>query len=108
MPEITEFNFRVDRNVLFKFRFRLREKYTGVYVDFTTWEFKFTLTNGIDVDVWVLENSDFTRPDEFTIYFEKSIAEVNAMSIANYIPSLLATNADMIDNEIMGGIWYFV
>lgn len=107
MAQTVTYNFKVDRQKKLPFRLSFRDKDTGESIDVSTWEFKFTLTNNIQVDVWTILNADFSRPDDYTIYFEKSVSDVNAVPAGNYIISLLATNTEMTDNEIMNGTWQF-
>ena len=105
MDEAVVYNRRVEKNK--KFQFELQFKKNGVFIDVSTWQFHFYLINSIKVIKWDIENAGFTRPNNYTINFEKTPEEVFAIETGNYTISLLETNDDMIDNEIMNGIWFF-
>jgi len=112
MVDVSVFNRLVDRNRILIFR--LDFKLNGVFIDISTWEFNFLLTNGIGVVKWDIQNADFTRPANYSIMFQKTPEEVFAEEVGNYNISLLATysgmeypDLNMINNEIMKGTWYF-
>lgn len=107
MAQFVTYNFRVDRQKVLPFRLKFRDKDTGEYIDVSTWEFNFILKNNLGDIIWNIQNADFTRPNDYTIFFEKTVNEVGSVDVGNYIISLLQTNNDMTNNEIMNGTWYF-
>lgn len=112
MEEVVEYNRRVDRNKIqiFEVNFKLN----GAFIDISDWEFRFLLKNSVQVTQWDIQNADFSRPNDYTIKFIKTPEQVYAVEEGNYTISLLATYTgeaykkfNMIDNELMKGIWYF-
>ena len=107
MAKPVTLNNEIDRQQKFPFGMSIRNKNTGELIDISTWQFNFTLKNNLGDVIWNIPNADISRPTIYKIYFEKSVAELEEVPSANYTPSLLATNTDMTDNEIMKGTWFF-
>ncbi len=105
MPTPVTFNRAVDRQQAFTFTMKIRDKSTGEYIDISTWDFQFLLKTLLDVTIW--DVTSFTRADNYTISFTKSIAQVGAVTAGNYTISLLVTNTDMTANQYMTGTWSF-
>jgi len=105
MPTPVTYNRAVDRNQTFYFQFKMRQG--NDYIDISTYEFEFILKTKVGAIIWDVLNADFTRPDNFTIRFQKSISELSAVPIGLYVMSFLVTNTDMTNNEYMTGLWEF-
>ncbi len=105
MPTPVTYNRAVDKNQTFFFQLKVREG--NDYVDISTWDFEFILKTKVGAIIWDVLNADFTRPDNFTIRFQKSVSDLSSVTNGLYIISLLVTNTDMTNNEYMTGQWEF-
>ena len=106
MAKPAVYNTEIDKEEIYVFDLEFAND-EDVYQDVSTWEFNFTLKNKLGDVIWEIQNADFTRPFDYEIYFEKSVAEVGAVDDGNYTISLLATNDEWTDNEILIGTWSF-
>jgi hypothetical protein len=106
MAKPVVFNNEIDRQEIYVFDLEFADD-NDIYQDVSTWEFNFTLKNNLGDIIWEIANADFTRPNNYTIYFEKSQPQVEAVAVGNYTISLLATNNDWTNNEILKGTWAF-
>jgi len=106
MAKPVVYNLEVDRQEIYVFDLEFEDD-NDVFQDVSTWEFNFTLKNNLGDIVWEVINAEFTRPENYRIYFEKTQLEVEAVDVGNYVISLLATNDNWTNNEIMTGIWSF-
>lgn len=101
------YNRAVSKEEILSNSFQVRNKATQENEDISTWEFHFTLTDSDDVVIWDITNGLFTRPDNYTISFEKTVAQVAAVDDGFYTISLLVTNSTMTDYEWINGTWQF-
>ena len=105
MPTPVTYNRAVDKNQTFFFQFKMRQG--NDYIDISAYEFEFLLKTKVGAIIWDVLNADFTRPDNFTIRFQKSISDLSSVANGLYNMSFLVTNTDMTDNEYMVGLWEF-
>ncbi|MBK7883526.1 MAG: hypothetical protein IPJ81_06805 [Chitinophagaceae bacterium] len=105
-PEV--YTNEVDRNEIYVFDMEFSDD-NDVPTDVSDWEFNFTLKTSLGDIVWEVTNAEFTRPTIYSIYFEKTQAEVEAVNVGNYNISLLVTkpNNEWVNNEILKGTWAF-
>lgn len=105
MASSVTYNRAVDKQQVLVFTLKVREG--NDFIDISTWQFNFKLINAVNVVIWNILNSDFSRPDIYTVKFQKSVSDLSSVINAPYTISLLVTNSDMINNEIMNGQWNF-
>ncbi len=105
MATFVTYNRFVDKQQVLSFTLKIREG--NDFIDISAWSFNFKLRNAVSAVIWDIINADFSRPDIYTVSFQKSVAELSTVISALYTISLLATNTEMINNEIMDGQWQF-
>lgn len=105
MPIPQSYNRFVDKNQTLFFKLKIRQG--NSYIDISAWTFDFKLIAKNGAVIWDILNADFTRVDNFTISFQKSVSDLSSVSDGNYTISLLVTNTDMTNNEFIKGTWSF-
>lgn len=107
MPTPVTYNRFVDKQQVFSFLLKIRDSSTQQYVDISAWQFNFILYDSNLAVVWNVQNADFTRADNYTISFSKSVAQLSSVTDGIYTITLLVTNTDMTNNQYMQGTWKF-
>lgn len=97
-----EFNTQFDPNEKFVWEIEFLEN-DDTPIDVSTWTFQFILTSPSSTTVWTINNADFTRPNNYTVSFEKSQATINALATGIYTFSFKVTNTDVTNDEWVSG-----
>ncbi len=72
-------------------------------IDVSAYTFTFTLLNSVGATIWSLVNSDFTRPNNFSVRFERSSSIISALPSGTYTYSFKVTNSEVTADEWVNG-----
>lgn len=100
------YNQRIDKNKDYNFRWGFYEDDGTTPIDISTWTFRFLMENANGVSVWDITNSGFDRPDNHTLIFTKTIAQMAALD-GNYSITFYVTKSDTLNDPYVAGYYYF-